>query len=183
MYWIWLIIKVFHNNLASLNFPSDPEASLADIGCWTLDPPHPGSWINISRLRCGEQGNTILEQRKMGSASIDVDLIKRVGWVEIIFIPVNQGKATWETATSMRSVFASPQNSDSFVHLYSNLKFTLHSDNKGHVHKNKFGFPPARLWFHLQSAPSISHSGLRNVRLYYNWTVFVCKWYFFFRIT
>ena len=43
-------------------------------------------------------------------------------------------------------LFASPQNSYSFVHLYSNLKFTLHSDNKGHVHKNKFGFPPARPW-------------------------------------
>ena len=57
-----------------------------------------------------------------------------------------------------QSVFASPQNNDSFVHLYSNLKFTLHSDNKGHVHKNKFGFPPAPASRSISSPLRVFHT-------------------------
>ena len=88
-------------------------------------------------------------------------------------------EATYHGKQPHQSVFASLPNNDSFVHLYSSLKFTLHFDNKGHVHKNQFGFPPAPA-----SRSSIStlvrseYFTLRDVRLNYNWRVFVCKWYF-----
>ena len=66
----------FLNILASHNLPSDPGASLSDIGCWTLEPPWPGSIQRGLRRDAGsrEHQDTILVRV---SASIDLDLIKR----------------------------------------------------------------------------------------------------------
>lgn len=162
MYWIWWLI----GKVSLIFWPAiiSPR-TLNPLRHQTLAAGHWPGWpllrINIFRLRRdagtrAHRGNTILLRARWGSVSIDVDLIKRVGRVELTSFLKSRMRNM--TNQPHQSLFASPQNNDSFVHLYSNLKFTLHSDNKGHVHKNKFGFPPAPASRSISSPLRVFHT-------------------------